>query len=1428
MKNSRLLKKVLSVLISIIMIVSSVVPCLFAANAAVWNGGMSTPSLISGVYQIATAENLAWFANAVNTGSQSIKAKLTANIQLNSSGSKTNVWTPIGTADRPFKGTFDGNEYTISGMYVNSENNNQGLFGCVALPEVEYTGDVIDPDLIVQTTTVGIQNVKVTGSEVIGNQNVGGIVGYGIELGVKNCSYQGTVRGTSNSVGGIIGWASSNTAVTECITSGTVQGKQRVGGIAGYQNGNAVVNKSYSSCDITGTQNVGGITGTLSASYLEGCFCLGSVTANDRVGGIVGYSAFGTVKSVYASASINTTGTEAGGAVGTIYDGTYGSVFYDFSVAGVDGPVGSGRTTDEMQSSSFLKDLNAAKIFFCFDYTNINSGFPVLVWMLATDLWLGELSIPQKSGTTYLISKPSELAWFGALVNGTLNGYDATPSANARVTADLLLNINVNSDDFSIVEWTPIGTAEHPYTGTFDGGGYNIAGIYTSTEAGLNRTNVGLFGYVGTGTVKNTVVIDGKIQGVENVGGIAGYLFGGTIQNCCCSSEVCGDRAVGGIVGNIGNTSTTKVNNCCMLGTITGTNVQGDESYLQNVGGIVGYNNRSTVSQCFTFGKINAPLARNVGGLIGNNSSGALSYSYNTSLLVNGRTLVGGIVGYNNNGSVSYAYTAGKVSGTGSSKIGIAFGEVVGTVSSCYYDSAYVSASNTVSSATAKTSVQMTGSSSVSNLGLGTSYFKATADDTYFFYYPQISALSNSSCKVIKNGSLDSAKRVQDKYNARVQVDGRADTYYETISDAVNYASGVSSIIIPTVYIVRDVDLTSTINVTGEVRMYAQDSMVLRRTSAFTGTMFNVTGSLTIGSNVYGNDDTPDFEIDGNAVAGTASAITVSSTGTLNIEKGVKLCNITTVNSAVSPIRGAVILNNKGNVNISGGVFGDMYKENRGYSTGGVIYNTEGNVTISGGKFEFNRAVQGAIIYNNNGIAVISGGTFTSNTGDSKGGVSVSYGIYAVTTITGKAMLSGNTSIEGAAINAQNYSTTEISGGTICDNIASATGGAAQSETGAELIISGGNITGNRIVETAKTPMGSGIYNASSLILKADAQIDSSNDVYLVSGKKITIEDRLTCYGYAATITPANYTEGLVVLDGSAMSTNYQKIGVSNPVWHTLANGKISTTTASTVAIVSKTGANSVEYITLTDAFASIKSGEEGIITLVNDVDINSVIKVNGDVTLLCDDGATHKMTRAGSFQGIMFDITSGSTLRLGESVNDADMQSRIDYENGTDSNEEGLIIIDGGKTVTGVVGTTAVNVPSNANFYMHEGSVIQNCTSTTSGTVALSGNMYFYGGTIRNNTGLTGGAINVKSTGKLFTYGGVIANNTATRYGSAIYSLGKVTRCLNTYNYYYVETLYNESGEIIGQSDPVLKGTKQSDILIKHGDTVYLSTNIL
>ncbi len=1407
-------RKILSVLVSLILIIGAVYPALTVASAA-WTGSMTTPSISGGVYQIATAEHLAWFANAVNNGTTAIKAVLTADIELNSPGSKENEWTPIGTTEHPFEGTFDGAGHTISGVYVNTTGSNVGLFGKIRNTADEGKTESVAPEFIVSKKTILVRNLRVTDSDITGHQNVGGIVGNSDGAGIKDCYFEGNVKGTYNSVGAIVGLANTETVVNQCQTTGTVTGEQRTGGVVGYANGNSVVSKCYSNASVTGTRNVGGIVGTVSGANLVGCFFRGEVTADNRVGGIAGYSTMSVVRGAYAIGGVNSAGADKGGAVGIIFGGEYASIFYCYEMSKCDGPVGIGRTMDELYTADFVKELNKAMPYFCFDYTEINDGFPVLMWMLQSDVWSGELEVPKKNDSGYyLIYKPSELAWFAGLVNGTIPGVNANPSANAEVMDNLLFNINVYDDSMAITEWTPIGTSSKPYTGSFKGGGFNIAGIYTSVNATEDGKNIGFFGYVGSGAqIDNVLIMDGLICGVENVGGIAGYVMGAQVSNCVSNSEVRGDKAVGGVAGNI--LAGAKIIGCGMIGSINATNTTGDQSFVQNIGGVVGYNNRSEVKKSFSYSDINAAVARYVGGVVGNNVGGTIQNCYSTSTIT-GNTNCGGIVGYYNQGSASKCYTAGKV--TASSLSGIAFGQITGTgISECFYDSAYLTISNTISGATAKTTEEMSGTRAINALGLYTSEWRFLNDDEYFYYYPQINTMAYSASRTIKETSKESVRRVQPQYVARVEIDGRTDTYYQTLDAALEYASTTASVVLPTVYLVRDFELSETLEVSSTIGIFGENGATLKRAEGFNGTMINVTGKLTIGSAVYGFDDSPAFYVDGNLVEGVASAITVQKYGVLTIEDGVQFRNFRTVPLSTTAVRGAVINVKTGSLVVNGGSF----YQNVSKSTGGVVYNDSGTVTITDGTFKANEATQGAAVYNNDGTLTITGGNFNGNIASGKGGACATYGLYGETTIANSASFVGNQATDGGALSADYYGKINIDGGSFTGNVGYDVGGAVFVNENSTLNLTGGYIAQN----VSNKSKGNAVYNKGLLTMKGMAQIDSSNDVYLETDKYITVTDRLECAGYAAVITPQAYAETRQVLDGEAMGTGYAKFGVTNTNWYILANGKLTSLATKTVAIVSKENAYSVQFTTLIDAVESIKAGEVGIVTVVADNSVTKPITVKGDVTITCDE-ETFVSMRGGAFNGVMFTVENGAVLRLGDEVVNPEQQAQKDYATGTRT--EGQMILDGGLGHTGVVGAAAIDVKSGGELHLYDDAIIQNFKNTTSSVVTVSGKMYMYGGTICDNISTYGGAVYVKTGGELHTMGGVIYGNTATNGVEAVYSEGKVIRTVCSYDYYYIEHVYDAEGNYVETKDPVYFSTASTDIFIKPGETVYLANNLI
>ena len=250
--------------------------------------------------------------------------------------------------------------------------------------------------------------------------------------------------------------------------------------------------------------------------------------------------------------------------------------------------------------------------------------------------------------------------------------YDSNTNTYTVYNADGLMNvaelvnggktdINITLDkniDLTGKGWTPIGTDyDNSYTGTFDGGGHTITGLTITT----NDESAGLFGYLGNfgkfGTVKNVVMEGVQItnnHGSGFAGGVAGYSWGGTIENCSVSGSVSGTVYVGGVVGAQIDGSIT---GCSSSATVKGT---------VDVGGVAGQTNSSaTLTACYATGNVTLEIdpKKNIAG--------------------------GGLVGMNAGSSLLACYATGNVTSTGSSTgyvhIGGFLGDNYTTVTACYW-----------------------------------------------------------------------------------------------------------------------------------------------------------------------------------------------------------------------------------------------------------------------------------------------------------------------------------------------------------------------------------------------------------------------------------------------------------------------------------------------------------------------------------------------------------------------------------------------------------------------------------------------------------------------------------------------------------------------------------------------------------------------
>lgn len=1419
-------KKIFSVVISLIMVVLLLQPVYSVlAVSPEWMGGIAVPSLLGGYYQINTADKLAWFASKVNSGSSTIKAKLTDDILLNTVGYYSYEWTPIGTEANPFKGEFDGNGHYISGVYIRTLREYNGLFGYVYTesPVVDDEDDSTD-EIFVANPPVMIHDLTVKNSQIAGLEHTAGICGF-INYGViKNCSYSGTVTSTANSIGGVCGEARVFSKITQCFSAGSVTGLIRTGGIVGYADANAQITECYSTANVRSNANVngnaGGIVGSLSAGVLKGCYFMGSVTGPKRIGGIIGYNSYSAITSCYVIGSVSSTAgaTEyinsiAGYSLGC----TYYNCYFCEDETGAGDVNGIARTLDDMKKFSFVRELNENASAFSFDYMQINNGYPVLVFMLETSVWAGGVEQPDvDSSGCYLIRSADNLAWFAKLVNGTLAGVDRNSSANAKVMDNLLLNIFITDDTSLTNLWTPIGSETYPYTGTFNGNGYNIAGVYVD-----GAKNQGLFGYIGTGgSVSGVVMLDGEINGTENVGAVAGYNKG-TISTSCNDGVVNGQKAVGGICGYNVGTIQTSYN----VGTVDCTYENGSQ-----VGGICGYNTRAQIKQCFNDGLVTGVARSNYyGGICGANSGDGIYNCYNSGEVLGG-FYVGGLIGYNSTGTVKYCLNYGNVNTLNAvnSNINNFIGYNNGTCTTqyCYIDSTIENTVfNNLNGAVAKTTTELTGGSISYTLGLQSGCWSNKYDDDYFRYYPQIYQLCYSSYTKFKNDSLASVQVVKNDFSIKLKIDGERDTYYADFPSALNALNGRNGTAVP----VRNITLSETVNVSSRVTVNGEGFPVtVTRGEGFTGSLFNVTGNLILGDSKDGSDNNVLLIIDGNStVSGAEPVITLGANAEMNTYQGWKITN---ANAAAA---GAVVYMDSDSVfNMHGGII----TGNTTTLNSGAVYNDMGTFNMDGGEISTNTSLgtssKAGAVYINSGAMNFSGGVIQDNYGKTYGGGIYINGADSEVSISDNALIKGNYANAGGGI-LINSGTVTMTGGEISENFAykrhgstaiTGGGGGVAINTSGKLVMSGGVIKDNYVYNNQGSGYGVTVFGIFEMI--ADALV-SNNDVYVGRNKTIAVTGKLNAEGTAAVITPASYDTTTVVLSGEAMGLSSSKFEVApsgTTVWYVNSAGYLMNTPIENVASLSKFGAYSVDYVSVAQAVNAVAAGESGIITIIADNTINETIKVYGDVTILSETDETFTSRRGGSFKGIMFDVQQGGTLRFGFTEAEEwgeDVSTDSDEESFTTDSVGGEYILDGGYLYNQSTGTSMITVRAGGTLYTYDDFTMANGYSTSSGSINVSGVMNMYGGTFRNNTAVNGGVVNVASSGILNLLGGSLTGNkltAATGHGKAIYSAGTVNRSENIYEYYQDEA-------VVATRNTFVNITEDNDVYLNPGKKLNLNS---
>ena len=671
-----------------------------------------------------------------------------------------------------------------SGVNINGETG-ATVGGVVGNAEV---GSTID-----NCRYTGTINVIYIGGNTMG---MGGVVGQASGCTVSNCENAGTVK-SNIWKGGIVGRNNGGAQVLNCRNSGIVESNNPAagagsGGVVGdnygtiensYNTGavtggdctggvtahnaadssgaTCIVENCYNAGTVSGSGNVGGVVGhnNSSATYtatVKSSYNTGTVTGSGNVGGVVGYIESGNVEDCYSTGALSVEATDAssiGGVVGYIYGNNYKvtGCFY-LAQDGLNG-IGNGVSTQTeatpLSEAAFGDPETYDKTGWNFTKTWIidtpsEGGFarPMLRYNLETADGSGMEDDP------YIIPDLETLEFYRDMINtGSDSKYNG---AHYILTA----NINLGGEK---KPWTPIGSnKDHAFTGTFDGDGHTISGLYINNDASTYGV-AGLFGYVGrcgmirdltvegeitvsgstscvggiagivssSGLVEMSVLTDSddsetgiidctskvtinvtcKGSYILNVGGIVGSCGGADISGCenyGAVSVVNPDRdafdiVVGGIVGD---SSSSTLSNCCNTGAVS---VQ-DADYVY-AGGVMGQSINTTLSGCYNTGAVSAQNVEDaaLGGVVGYNydddddDESTVSNCYNIGDVsaedVQGVN-VGGVVGENRDGAVNNCYNTGAVSG-GANTGGVVGFNRKGTVGSCYNTGAVSGGSST-------------------------------------------------------------------------------------------------------------------------------------------------------------------------------------------------------------------------------------------------------------------------------------------------------------------------------------------------------------------------------------------------------------------------------------------------------------------------------------------------------------------------------------------------------------------------------------------------------------------------------------------------------------------------------------------------------------------------------------------------------------
>ena len=546
------------------------------------------------------------------TALQAMNSNLSGNYALGSNLDASGVanFSPIGPKtdysdySHQFTGNFDGMGHTISNLTIDD-------------PSTNYIGFFASN---LGSTT--IKNVGLVNETVVGDQEVGGLVGFNFGT-ISNSYVTGHVSGYSD-VGGLIGYNGAGTVLgsysSATVASSTTGFQTDAGGLVGY-NDVATVNNSYATGAVNG-RFAGGLIGTNNSSTVTNSYSTGPVTGgiyNNDLGGLIGYE---------------------------IQTNIVTNSYWDITTSGqAYSAGGTGLTTAQLAAG-------------------LPAGFSPTVW-----------SNSGNQTTPYLLSNPGPVLLAtdtNAVYYNPIQSLSQLQGMTSNLAGNYALLNNVDATATSgwnsSAGFVPVGNSTTAFTGNFNGLGHTIANLYIST----NSSNAGLFGVIGSaGSVSDLVLTGANVSsgsGNSNTGTLAGHNQGTITDVYSTGLTVSGARNAGGLVGfNEGSISQSATG----TGTVNNT--------LFFAGGLVGYQDNGSVTNSYSGVNIYGGYLE-VGGLVGGmDGTSLVQNSYSTGQISTGSSS-GGVVGYLGGGTIVSSFWNTSVNGgLNATTGGVGAGSATGT-----------------------------------------------------------------------------------------------------------------------------------------------------------------------------------------------------------------------------------------------------------------------------------------------------------------------------------------------------------------------------------------------------------------------------------------------------------------------------------------------------------------------------------------------------------------------------------------------------------------------------------------------------------------------------------------------------------------------------------------------------------------------------